>query len=101
MLTREQIYEIADHHGLKVVNRWAPASVGRAAPELLGINVWFPKTPAPEAWQLLMSNETEVPMKINGVRRNDDANLGPEYATLLPAVNALRATRGLAPTCGS
>lgn len=97
MLTREQIYDLAEKNNLQLLNHWASVSEGRALPELNKITLFFPRTPVPDAWFTLMTELSEVPVEVRGTRPEVHDGLAEAYKERLPEVNSRRAEIGLTP----
>jgi hypothetical protein len=95
VLTIKDIQELATRHPLRI---HGASDTGHAKKAL---TVWF-EGEAPDAWEMLMSNNTEVDVRIFGTRSvtgsgSTDDRLLPVYAERLPRVNARRAELGLKP----
>lgn len=95
MLTRDDIYDLAEKHNIQVLNFWTSTSTrGRDVPQLREISLFLMER-NPEVWKLLMTTPAEVPLTVNGTRQSTgsgatDNMLYPCYRELLPEVNAAR-----------
>ena len=104
MLTAEQIIDLAEANNIDASCYWEDSSKGHRLPKRTRINLSF-KGVSPDAWFALMTNNTEVPVRCFGTRPatdnpSTDGRLHPDYAAMLPAVNARRAELELAPIRG-
>lgn len=101
MLTAEQIIDLAEENGFRATSYWESSSDGHRLPTRKEISLWL-RDIRPEAWEILMSNLTEVPVSLMGTRVVSgsgalDGRLFPEYRALLKGVNEKRAAIGLPP----
>lgn len=100
MITIDEILALPESYPVEVTSHF-PAEASVQPPKPKSMMVWF-KDQSPVAWQLLMTNLTEVDVSVYGTRQSTgsgatDDTLYPAYAALLPSVNARRAEIGLAP----
>ncbi|MCC5610973.1 hypothetical protein LC612_30550 [Nostoc sp. CHAB 5834] len=99
MLKIEDIQKIAEDNGIEVLARYPQYCEGFTPPKPISLTLYFREEKV-DAWQVLMSDLTEVPVSINGTRISSpsgaiDGSLYPAYASRLSIVNAARATVGL------
>ncbi|KWU19090.1 hypothetical protein [Burkholderia cenocepacia] len=96
MLTVANIQELATRHPIQVLE-----IANRNSPKGKTLSVWF-KGEDPDVWETLMTNETEVAVRIHGTRTvtgsgATDDQLLPVYAARVVRVNERRAELGLKP----
>lgn len=100
MLTIEDIKSVVEANGIEVFARYPEIREGFTPPKPIALTLYF-REEKPDAWQVLMSDLTEVPVAINGTRISSpsgaiDGSLYPAYAARLSTVNEARAKVGLA-----
>lgn len=96
MITVSQVLDLADKHNLPLHSEWERSTNGRDFPKRLQMHLSMFK-PMPEVWEFLMSDLSEVPVRIRGSRPGIHDTLHPEYVPLLPRINEKRAALNLEP----
>lgn len=94
MITVSQVLDLADKHNLPLHSTWEEHTRGREFPKRLSMTLSMHK-PLPDVWEFLMSDVSEVPVRIMGSRPGMHDTLHPEYVPLLPRINEKRAALNL------
>lgn len=94
MITVSQVLDLADKYNLSLHSQWEQSTNGREFPKRLHMTLSLFAV-LPDVWEFLMSDNTEVPLRLVGTRPGNHDTLRPEFAELLPKVNAKRAALGL------